>query len=132
MIFTLLAAAVAVTPPADKPIDLTGADTSKFSSQVGHTVIVRGRLEDGKQGLLLGAKNVGVYVIPEKSPGEGYSYPETWTRLMHQQVQITGELKFRSFDHSNTRDKEGRAVQVPPDYFYMVLQRTKIERVESK
>jgi hypothetical protein len=51
---------------------------------------------------------------------------------MHQQVRLTGELGFRAFDHRKFRDKEGRYVQVPPDYFYMVLQRTKIERVESK
>ena len=131
IIFTLLAAAVAVTQPADKPIDLTGADASKFRSQVGNTVILRGRLEDGKQGLVLGGKNVGVYVISERPPGGDYSYPKTWTRLRHQQVRIIGELRFRSFDHSKFRDKEGRYVQVPPDYFYMVLQRTKIESVES-
>ena len=131
-IFALLTAAVAVTPPPDKPIDLTEANANKFRSQVGHTVILRGRLEDGKQGLLLGAKNVAVYVIPEMPPSGIYSYPKTWTRLMHQQVQITGELRFRSFDHSKALDKEGRSVQLPPDYFYMVLQRTKIERIESK
>jgi hypothetical protein len=126
-IFALLAAAVAVTPSADKPIDLTGADANEFRSQVGHTVILRGRLEDGKQGLLLGAKHVAVYVIPERQPSGVDSYPETWTRLMHQQVRLTGELRFRSFDHSKAVDKAGRPVQVPPDYFYMVLQRTKIE-----
>ncbi|HZI55439.1 MAG TPA: hypothetical protein VFF39_01625 [Verrucomicrobiae bacterium] len=131
-IFALLAAALAVAQPAEKPIDLTGADANQLKSQVGHTVTLCGRLEDGKQGLLLGAKNVGVYVLSERPPGGDYSYPKTWTRFMHQQVRITGELRFRSFDHSNARDKEGRAVQVPPDYFYMVLQLTKIERVEPK
>lgn len=131
-IFALLAAAVAVTPPADQPIDLTGADANTFRSQVGHTVILRGRLEDGKEGLVLGGKNVGVYVISERPPGGDYSYPKTWTRFMHQQVRLTGELRFRAFDHSKFRDKEGRYVQVPPDYFYMVLQHTKIEPVESK
>jgi hypothetical protein len=131
IIFALLAAAVAVTPSTDKPIDLTGADASQFKSQVGHTVILRGRLEDGKQGLLLGAKNVAVYVIQEMRPRGVYSYPKTWTRLMHQQVRLTGELRFRSFDQSKDPSKGG-TVQVPPDYFYMVLERTKIERVESK
>jgi hypothetical protein len=131
-IFALLTAAIAVTPSADKPIDLTEADANMFRSQVGHTVILRGRLGDGKQGLLLGAKSVAVYVIPERPPSGVYSYPKTWTRLMHQRVRLTGELRFRSFDHSNTRDQAGRAVQVPPDYFYMVLQLTKIELIESK
>lgn len=128
-VFALLSAALAVTPSGEKPIDLTGADANKFRSQVGHTVILRGRLEDGKQGpCLWGATpdNVVFYVIP------GYAYPKAWTRLMHQQVRLTGELGFRSFDHSKTQDKAGRAVQVPPDYFYMVLELTKIERVESK
>jgi hypothetical protein len=131
IIFALLAAGVAVTQSADKPTDLTGADTNKFKSQVGHTVILRGRLEDGKEGpCLLGATpdNVVFYVIPEMPPSGIYSYPKTWTRLMHQQVRLTGELRFRSFD----RSKAGPSVQVPSDYFYMVLQHTKIERVESK
>ncbi|SRR5216684_3147700 len=133
IIFALLAAAVGVTPSADKPIDLTGADANKFGSQVGHTVILRGRLEQGKEGpCLLGAtpNNVVFYVIPEMPPSGVYSYPKTWTRLMHQQVRLTGELRLRSY-HGPDRSKGG-TVQVAPDYFYMELQRTKIERVESK
>jgi hypothetical protein len=84
IMFTLLAAGVAATPSADKPIDLTGADVEKFRSQVGHTVILRGRLEDGKEGpILLGGtpNNVVFYVIPEMPPSGVYSYPKTWTRL---------------------------------------------------
>lgn len=132
ILFALLAAAVAVTQSADKLIDLTGADANKFKSQVGHTVILRGRLVDGKQGLFLSdaTPHVLFYVIPEIPPSGVYSYTE-WTRLMHQQVRLTGELRFRSFDRSKDPSKGG-TVQVPPDYFYMVLQRTKIERVESK
>jgi hypothetical protein len=131
-VFALLAAAVAVTP-ADKPIDLTGADANKFRSQVGHTVILRGRLEDGKAGLLLGAPHNSVvfYVISEGPHNGVYSYPKTWTRFMHQQVRLTGELRVHSSDRSKDWSKGG-TVQVAPDYFYMVLQLTKIERVESK
>ena len=134
IIFAWLAAAVAVTQSVDQPIDLTGADASKFRSQVGHTVILRGRLEDGKEGVALGgtANHVLFYVIPEMPPSGVFSYPETWTRFMHQQVRLTGELRFRSGGRSNGRDKAGRHIQMAPDCFYMVLQLTKIERVESK
>jgi len=116
---------------ADKPIDLTGADAAAFRSQLGHTVSLCGRLEQGMQGpCLFGATptNVVFYVIPDMPASGSYSYPETWTRLMHQQVRLTGDLKFRSFDHSKAEPLD----QIPPDYYYMVLQRTTIERVESK
>ena len=53
IICALWAAAVAVAQTTDKPIDLTGADANKFRSQVGHTVILRGRLEEGKEGAAL-------------------------------------------------------------------------------
>jgi hypothetical protein len=131
VILVFLAATVAVTPSEDKPVDLSGADANEFRSHVGHTVILRGRLEHGKEGpCLWGAtpNNVVFYVIPEMPPSGVYSYPEAWTRLIHQQVRLTGELRFRSFD----RSKAPPSVQVPSDYFYMVLQHTKIERVESK
>jgi len=122
--------AIAVARAAGQSVDLTGADASKFRSHLGQTVSLRGRLEQGMQGpSLFGATptNVAFYVIPEMPASGGYSYPTTWTRLMHKQVRLTGELKFRSFD----RNKAGPFDQIPPDYYYMVLQRTKIERVES-
>src|SRR6266852_731664 len=134
IIFAWLAAAASVTQSADKLIDLTEADANTFRSQVGHTVILRGRLEDGKEGFALGGtpNDVWFYVLPEMPPSGVYSYPRTWTQFMHQQVQLTGELRFRSGGRSNGRDKAGRHIQVAPDCFYMVLQRTKIEPVKSK
>lgn len=77
IIFAWLAAAVAVPQSADKPIDLTGADASKFRSQVGHTVILRGRLGDGKEGLLLGGmpNHVLLYVLHEMPPTESILIP---------------------------------------------------------
>ena len=128
--FTILALAVAVSiaRAADKPVDLTGADASEFKAHLGQTVILRGRLENGVQGpCLFGATptNVVFYVIPEVT--KTYSYPEAWTRFGHQ-VRVTGELKFRAFD----RSKAGPMDQIPPDYYYMVLQRTKIESEETK
>ena len=132
IIFAWLAAAVAVTQSADKPIDLTGTDAKTFRSQVGHTVILRGRLADGKEGFILGGipNHVLFYVLQGMPPSGVYSYPKTWTRLMHQQVRLTGELRLRSY-HGPDRSKGG-TVQVAPDCFYMVLELTKIERVESK
>ena len=116
---------------ADKPIDITEADATTFKAHVGRVISLCGRLEDGKQGLCLfgaTASDVVFYVIPDRPPSGIYIYPEKWKQLMHKQVRITGELKFRSFD----RSKLVPLVQIPPDYYYMVLQRTSIERVESK
>ena len=130
---TILALVIAagVALAADKPVDLTGADASKFRLELGHLVSLRGRLEQGMQGpCLFGAMptNVVFYVIPEMSASESYFYPEIWTRLTHQQVRLTGELRFRTFD----RSKAGPLDQTPSDYYYMVVQRTRIERIESK
>ena len=94
-------------------------------------VCLRGRLEEGMQGpCLFGAtpENVVFYVIQEMPSSGRYSDPKSWASLMHQQVRLTGELKFRSFD----RSKAGPLDQVPPDYYYFVLQSASIERVESK
>ena len=134
IIFALWAAGAAVALPADNAIDLTGADADKFRSQVGHVVALRGRLEHGKEGLSLrGAApdDLVFYVIPEMPSNGVYSYPKAWTRFIHQQVRLTGELRFRSVDRSKAKPSI-QVVQVAPDCFYMVLQRTKIERVESK
>lgn len=130
-ILALLATAAAVAQSAENPVDLTGADANQFRSEVGHTVSLRGRLEQGKEGLALSGEppnDISVYVIPDIPPSGVYSYPKTWTRFIHQQVRLTGELRFRTFKQPKSRS----AIQVPPDYFYMVLQHTKIERVEPQ
>jgi len=132
IVFVLLSAAIGVPQSADKPVDLTGADAKLFRSRVGYVVTLRGRLEDEPRkqaGLsLVGAigNDVGFYVIPDLPINGAYSYPETWTRWMHQQVRLTGKLRLRSFPQS----KAPRSVQVPPDYSYMVLQSTTIAPVE--
>ena len=116
---------------AEKPPDLTRAVADSFKEHVGKVVTLRGRLEEGKQGpCLWGATpmNVVFYVIPDMPPSGSYAYPASWERLMHKQVQVTGELRFRSFD----RTKADPLAQVPPDYYYMVLQRTRIEGAEKK
>lgn len=130
LIILALAAAIGVSRAADAPIDLTAADTSKFKEELGHVVTLRGRLENGKQGLCLygATTNVSFYVIPDELGKTFYSYPGAWMRLVDQQVRVTGELKFQSFDRSNAKPTD----QVPPDFYYMVLQRAKIEREEQK
>ena len=72
--------------------------------------------------------NVVFYVIPNRPHAGSYTYPASWERLMHKQVRVTGELRFRSFDHTN----KDPLMQIPPDYYYMVLQRTTIEGLDSK
>ena len=85
---------------ADKVPDLTGAEANAFKTHLGRVVTLRGRMENGMQGpCLFGAtpKNVAFYVIPNMPTRGSYSYPDSWTRLMHREVRLTGELKFRSF-----------------------------------
>ncbi len=129
-LLTLVTSAV-LAFSAEKPPDLTGAAADSFKEHVGKVVTLRGRLEMGKQGpCLWGATptNVVFYVIPEMPPSGSYAYPASWERLMQKQVQVTGELRFRSFD----RAKANPLTQIPPDYYYMVLQRTHIEGAEKK
>lgn len=131
---TMIAALVVIAmlaTAADKVPDLTGAEAKEFKAHLGRVVTLRGRMEQGVQGpCLFGAipKGVAFYVIP-KLPARGiYSYPENWNRLMHREVRLTGELKFRSFSQAN-RDA---GLQTPPDYYYMVLQDTAIQAIEAK
>src|SRR5258708_12718209 len=90
IIFAWLAAAVAVTQSADKPIDLTGTDANTFRSQVGHTVILRGRLADGKEGFILGAipNHVLFYVLQRIPPTGVYPNPTPRPPLMHHQCRL--------------------------------------------
>lgn len=131
-IIFVLAAFIGIAQAVDTPVDLTGADATAFKAHLGQTVVLRGRLEQGMQGpCLIGATatNVVFYVIPEIAKDAGYySYPSAWTRLEGRHVRITGELNFRSFDRSKAKPTD----QVAPDFYYMVLQRTKIESAESK
>ena len=131
IVFLSLITSALLAVSAEKPPDLTGAVAGSFKEHVGKVVTLRGRLEDGKQGpCLWGATptNVVFYVIPDMPPNGGYAYPASWERLMHKQVQMTGELRFRSFDRTNISP----FMQAPPDYYYMVLQRTRIEGAEKK
>lgn len=130
-ILTLFVAATAFAQSADSPVDLTGADASNLRSGLGHTVILVGRLGVGKQGLSLSGtppNDIFIYVIPDIPPSGVYSFPKTWTRFLNQQVRLTGKLRFRSFKQPKGSKV---VVQIPPDYFYMVLQRTKIESVSQ-
>ena len=120
----------ALASPAKEPPDLTAADAKTFKAHLGKIVSVRGRLEHGKEGAcLFGAtpEDVVFYIILDVSSGS-YSWPDAWMRLTHHQVRVTGELKFRSFDRSDAKPYE----QAAPDYYYMVVQRTEVQRPDSK
>jgi len=118
---------------AGQPHDLTGAGPATFKANLGKVVTLRGQLEQGKAGpCLVGATptNVVFYVIPDMPPSGIYTYPGSWDRLMHQQVRVTGELRFRSFDR--TKKEKDTLLQAPPDYYFMVLQQTSVEGIQVK
>ena len=115
---------------ADNMPDLTKVDANTLKSHLGHVVSIRGRLEVGMQGAcLIDATPAGVvfYVIPDVPPG-GYTWPASLTQLIHHQVRVTGELKFCSFDHGLAKPGD----QIPPDYYFMVLQSAEIQPFDSK
>lgn len=127
-IFALIVTA-AFAKADDKPVDLTGADAGKFKSQLGHVVSLRGRLQEGMQGeTLVGATptNVVFYIIDDGSPGGNNS--GSGEHLMNQQVRITGELKFRSFDNSKAKPTD----QIMEDFYYMDRKHVHIEPLVSK
>ena len=114
--------------------DLTGKGDKVFREHVGKHVALRGRLEVGKEGWCLhGAtgKDVVFYILPEKmKTGAADKAAEDWNRLLHQQVQVAGALKFQSFPKVKQEGKP--LMQTPPDYYYMALQGTRLEAVTGK
>src|SRR5260370_3129914 len=120
ILFALITSA-ALGVSAGQPPDLTGEGPATFKANLGKVVTLRGRLEEGKEGpCLFGATptNLVFYVIPDMPPSGIYTYPDSLDRLMHHQVRVTVELKFRSFD----RMKKDSEIQTPADYYFMVLQ----------
>ena len=120
---------------AAEPPDLTGAVANSLKEHVGKVVTFRGRLEVGKEGYCLSnatPTNVGFYVVPDMPPSGSYSYPASWERLLHKQVSVTGELKFRAFHRTQMASARKRIAQEPPDYYYMVLQRSQIKQTAKK
>jgi hypothetical protein len=116
---------------ADPPTDLTGTGPELFKQNVGKTVSLSGRLEYGKQGFCLwgsAATNVLFYAMSDTQDDSAYAAQATWERLLHKQVRVTGELKFRSFE----RDEKNPLVQQPPNYYYMAIQGARIEKVDVK
>ena len=107
--------------------DLTRASASAFKTNLNQIVTLRGMLEVGMQGYcLVGSTptNVVFYIIPDMPANGIYCYPDSWQRLKHQKVRVTGKLKYRSFDHKSKDPLQ----QIPPDYFYMTLQQTSVQR----
>ena len=130
-----LIASAAISASADKPTDLTGAGPDGFKALLGKVVALRGRLEQGMQGpCLFGSTptNVVFYVIPDMPSSGVYTYPVSWERLMHKQVRVSGVLRFRSIDRPVNDARLDRPAQIPPDYNYMVLQRTTLEGPDPK
>jgi hypothetical protein len=121
--------AVVFATAADQPIDLSGADTNTLQSHLGRVVTLCGKLEERNQGLCLvgsTATNVFFYVRPLKLHAR-YEYPKEWLRLKHEQVRVTGTLRFWTFDHT-----PGGSLAKEPDFFFMELRRATIERLKSK
>lgn len=116
---------------AEKVPDITNSDAKTFKSHLGHTVSIQGRLSQGKEGdCLHGAipKGIYFYVIRVISPSGGSTWP--LKNDYGKQVRVTGELKFRSF--AKVRSQIPPDFQVPPDYYYMEVQHTKLELLPSK
>lgn len=115
---------------AEEP-DLTGAGATSFKGHLGKIVTLRGRLEVGKEGYCLwraAPTDVAFYIIPDMPHSGRYSYPASWQLLLHNQVSVTGELKFRSFHRPQAASVKKGTAQEPPDYYYMVLQRSRIKQ----
>jgi hypothetical protein len=121
---------------AEKVPDITNSDAKTFKAHLGKTVSIQGRLSNGVQGAcLFGAipKGVSFYVIPVMPSSGIYTWPPEWNDY-GKQVRVTGKLNFRSFDRSSINGKgdDGFPPQIPPDYYYMELQHTKLEVLPSK
>lgn len=124
--FWLVVLGARMAGAADLPDDLTGKKAGAFKAHLGQKVSLAGRLETGQQGYCLAGmgQEAVFYVIPEIPAKGGFRYPAEWERMLHQSVCVTGELRHRSFQRAAVHDPK---MQIPPDYYYMVLQRTRVE-----
>ncbi len=125
-VFWLVVLGARMAGAADLPDDLTGKKAAVFKAHLGQKVSVAGRLETGQQGYCLAGmdQEVVFYIIPEMPANRGFRYPAEWERRLHQSVRVTGELRHRSFPRAAVNDPK---MQIPPDFYYMVLQRTRVE-----
>ena len=87
---------------------------------------VEGKLEQGQQGLsVVGGPGASVsfYIFAAPTKGASGVLPEAWEKRMHQRVRVTGKLRFQSF----APVADVRVRQRAPDFYYMILQQTRIE-----
>ena len=115
---------VACSPP--RPPNLTGQEVDAFKAQNGRLVEIEGRLEQGRQGLMLvdgPASSVNFFVFAAPIKGATGELPEAWEKRLHKRVRLSGKLRFQSFEAP-----PGAPVRVvSPDFYYMILQQTRIE-----
>lgn len=136
LLFAAVAMWASTALAADEVPDLTGADERQMKAHLGRMISLRGNISSGKQGAsLAGAtqKGVSFYVIAALPPKGGvFSWPEDWNRMMKEQrrVRVTGVLHYRDFSKV-PGDKDDETVAMPQSYYYMVLQRTKVEPLEA-
>lgn len=130
---------------AIEPIrDLTCASETDFHANLGRVISLRGTLKFGVQGptLDLDIKGVNFYVIPTMPSSGSYTYSESWNQLENKSVQLAGKLQFRSFKVAReaavaasssssdfSADLDIPFTQIPPDYFFVVLQDSAIQRL---
>jgi len=114
----------ACSPP--RPPNLTGRDVDAFKAENGRLVEIEGRLEQGRQGLMLvdgPANSVNFFVFAAPTKGATGELPEAWEKRLHKRVRLAGKLRFQSFE-----PPPGAPVRVnAPDFYYMILQQTRIE-----
>lgn len=77
------------------------------------------------------AKDVSLYIVADVPVG-GFTWPKLWTQLRGQQVRVTGMLKFTKTPGTPAGTREDARLQRPPDYYYMVLQKTEIQSLDTK
>jgi hypothetical protein len=126
LLLMALAVFASIARGGDQPPDITGAGKKTLHRHLGKVVSLHGTLGLGLLGETLSdaTKEVDFYVVADVPPG-GFTLPQSWLRLRGRKVRVTGTLRFHKyppFDGS----------QVPPSYYYMVLQQTQIQPVDAK
>lgn len=130
-----LALFTSIASGSEPPPDITGANKKTLDAHLGKVVSMRGKLHLGVHGEVLeGAthKDAAFYIIAEIPPSGEFRLPDSWMQLRGRQVSVTGTLRFRTFPRPPDGKYEGGWSQPPPDYYYMVLQQTQIQPVETK
>jgi hypothetical protein len=107
------------------PPELTGKNAAAFAAHVDKMVVLQGRMEEGRHGLVLYGPippDVNFCIMSAQAGAKASDYPEVWAKRMNREVRVTGMLRLRKLEGPGGSP----LTRGPVDFYYMVLQQAQI------